>query len=340
MILFVFHSEEGEYSAMCFFIMFFISLLSAGVFGGNSEASATLPKDPIAEKPVSMVIPRDLPFLPAQKEMEARGLRIIALGDSGTGSPDQMKVARAIEKFCAEKGCDLGILLGDNFQPAGVQSVEDPQFIEKFEKPYANLGIPFFAILGAHDWGRKGAMYNWKAQIEYTGRSKSWVMPSDVYSVTWADLKLIALNTNSFPRSTIQKEWLLKELENSPVHWNLVMGHEHIHAYGYHGDTDFLVRDVLPLLCGRADLYLSSHEHSLQVLKADCGLPLVVSGAAGTVRPVKDQGPRALFVSSELGFAYLQVKKEELIIQIISVDENVRFALTIPKGKLQKQTNR
>ncbi len=114
------------------------------------------------------------------------------------------------------------------------------------------------------------------------------------------------------------------------------MGHEHIHAYGYHGDTDFMVKDVLPLLCGRADLYLSSHEHSLQVLKADCGLPLVVSGAAGTLRPVKDQGPRTLFLSVELGFTYLIVKENELIVQMVSAEGDVRYSLTIPKDRVSK----
>jgi hypothetical protein len=49
-----------------------------------------------------------------------------------------MKVARAMEKFCAERGCHLGLMLGDNFHPTGVRSVDDPQFIEKFEKPFKN----------------------------------------------------------------------------------------------------------------------------------------------------------------------------------------------------------
>ncbi len=315
-----------------FVLMVLLTLLCSVISGANVRAAATLPKEPVAENPISIVIPRDLPLTLPEQNLENRGIRIVAIGDSGTGSPDQIKVARAMEKFCAEKGCDLGLLLGDNFHPAGVKSVDDPQFVEKFEKPYAGLGIPFFAILGAHDWGRKGEMYNWKAQIEYNRRSKTWHMPSDVYSVTWGDLKIIALNTNSFPRSKIQKQWLLQELENSPARWKLVMGHEHIHAYGYHGDTDFLVQDVLPVLCGRADLYLSSHEHSLQVLKADCGLPLVVSGAGGTVRPVKDPGPKGLFVSAELGFAYLQVKKNELIVQMVSANGDIRYSLIIPKS--------
>ena len=155
-----------------------------------------------------------------------KGIRIIAFGDSGTDDGGQMKVARAKEKFCAEQGCHLGLMLGDNFRPTGVRSVDDPQFIEKFEKPYAGIGIPFFVILGAHDWGRKGEMFNWKVQIEHSRRSKFWRMPSDVYSVTWGDLKIIALNTNSSPRSQIQKPWLRQELEKSRARWKLVIPKE------------------------------------------------------------------------------------------------------------------
>jgi len=316
---------------MRFAVLVIIALSLVGWLTGFSEAAATLPNEPIKEQPASIVIPRDIPLEISDQEKTSKGIRIIAFGDSGTGDEGQMKVARAMKKFCAEQGCHLGLMLGDNFHPAGVRSIDDPQFVEKFEKPYAGIGIPFFVILGAHDWGRKGEMFKWKAQIEYSRRSKFWHMPSVVYSVTWGDLKIIALNTNSFPRSHVQKLWLKQELENSPARWKLVMGHEDIHAYGYHGDTDFMVKDVLPLLCGRADLYLSSHEHSLQVLKADCGLPLVVSGAAGTLRPAKDQGPRALFLSVELGFTYLIVKEDELIIQMVSAEGEVRYQMVIPK---------
>jgi tartrate-resistant acid phosphatase type 5 len=316
---------------MRFAVLIIITLSTVGWLTGFSEAAATLPNEPIKEQPASIVIPRDISLGISEQEKALKEIRIIAFGDSGTGDEGQMKVARAMEKFCVEQGCHLGLMLGDNFQPVGVRSVDDPQFIEKFERPYAGIGIPFFAILGAHDWGRKGAMFNWKAQIEYSRRSKFWRMPSDVYSVTWDDLKIIALNTNSFPGSLVQKSWLCQELENSQGRWKLVMGHEHIHAYGYHGDTDFMVKNVLPLLCSRADLYLSSHEHSLQVLKADCGLPLVVSGASSTLRPVKNQGHRALFLSVEHGFTYLIVKENELIVQMVSVEGEVLYQMVIPK---------
>ena len=142
-----------------------------------------------------------------------------------------------------------------------------PSLSKKFEKPYEGLCIPFYAILGEHDWGRKDEMYNWKAQVEYSRRSPRWRMPSDVYSLTIGDLKILALNTNVLDNSPAQVDWLKKELGNSKARWNLVMGHKPIHSYGYHGDTDFMTALVLPLLCGRADLYLSAHEHNLQALR-------------------------------------------------------------------------
>ena len=91
-------------------------------------------------------------------------------------------------------------------------------------------------------------------------------MPSDIYSVTLGHLKILAPNTNALPESKEQINWLRNELENSKARWNLVIGHKPIHSYGYHKDVDFMVADVLPILCGSADLYFSAHEYNEQVL--------------------------------------------------------------------------
>ena len=295
------------------------------------EAAVTVPDESIEGHPVNVVLPGDFPLPVTESIIAAEGLKILVFGDSGTGDEIQMNVARAMKDFCAKMGCHLGLMLGDNIHPAGVASVNDPQFVEKFEKPYAGLRIPIFAILGEHDWGRKGNMYNWRAQIEYTRKSRAWRMPADVYSVTAGDVKIMALNTNSFPASKIQQAWLRKELEGSKARWNLVMGHKPIYSYGYHGDTDFLVDDMLPLLCEKADLYLAAHEHKQQVLTADCGLPRLVSGSAGKLRAEEETGPRALFNLPEPGFAYLWIKKNEIILQVISAVGKVRYQLVVPK---------
>jgi tartrate-resistant acid phosphatase type 5 len=314
----------------CLFSVFSVLLLLA-LFSSFSPAAVTLPDEPVEENPVDVVLPRDFPLPVSNQTIAAEGLKVLVFGDSGTGDEIQFKVALAMKNFCAGHGCHMGLMLGDNIHPAGVASINDPQFQEKFEKPYAGLGIPIFVILGEHDWGRKGNMYNWKAQIEYTRKSKFWRMPMDVYSVSVGDIKIIALNTNSFVASKIQKGWLKKALEGSKARWNLVMGHKPIYSYGYHGDTDFLVEDVLPLLCEKADLYLSAHEHKQQILKAECGLPLLVSGSAGKLRPEEETGPRTLFNLPEPGFAYLWIKENEIIIQVLSSEGEVRFQLVVPK---------
>jgi tartrate-resistant acid phosphatase type 5 len=302
-----------------------------------SEGAVTIPDEMIEEHPIDLVLPRDFPLPISESDIKAEGIKILVFGDSGTGDEIQWKVAKAMQAYCASQGCHLGLMLGDNIHPAGVASASDPQFIEKFEKPYSGLGFPIFAILGEHDWGRKGNMSNWRAQIEYTQKSKTWRMPSDVYSIIVGNIKIIALNTNYFQASKIQKVWLRKELEESKARWNLVMGHKPIYSYGYHGDTDFLIDDMLPLLCEKADLYLAAHEHKQQVLKAECGLPLLVSGAAGKLRPEEETGSRALFNLPESGFAYLRIKKDEMVIQVLSADGKIRYELIVSKDPAGKK---
>ena len=88
-------------------------------------------------------------------------LRFIVIGDSGSGSAGQYAVGEAIAEVCQRKdefvddmafpGCDLVVGLGDNIYESGVTSVDDPQFAEKFEKPFDPVQLPFYMVLGNHD---------------------------------------------------------------------------------------------------------------------------------------------------------------------------------------------
>ena len=80
-------------------------------------------------------------------------VRFIVIGDSGSGSAGQYAVGQAIADVCDGKdefvgdmafaGCDLVVGLGDNIYESGVTSVDDPQFAEKFEKPFEPVQLPF-----------------------------------------------------------------------------------------------------------------------------------------------------------------------------------------------------
>ena len=94
-------------------------------------------------------------------------------------------------KVCEESGCDLVLLLGDNFYPSGVVSVDDLQFKTKFEEVYRNIKIPFFVVLGNHDV-KQDAL----SQVIYSLMSSTWRMPNYEYSFKTEDVRFFGLNTN------------------------------------------------------------------------------------------------------------------------------------------------
>ena len=232
--------------------------------------------------------------------------KILAFGDSGTGSTKQQEVADSMRKVCDNLGCDFGVMLGDNFYEDGVGHVDDRQFYDKFEKPYSPIGIPFYVSLGNHD--DRG---DTEAQVEYTKRSRWWKMPAKYYEKIIGDVQLIAIDSNDFDRE--QREFVAEKLRNSSSRWKIVFGHHPIHSYGMHGDTSRLRKDLLPLLCEYGSMYLAGHDHDLQVLRADCGLPLVISGAAAKLRSTK-KGSRSLWASSQYGFARLEIKRNHFTV--------------------------
>jgi tartrate-resistant acid phosphatase type 5 len=95
-------------------------------------------------------------------------VRFIAVGDTGTGKEGQYQVADAIEKVCAAQGCDFALGLGDNIYESGVDSVDDVQWLDKFEKPYENLDFPFYMTLGNHDnsYFAGGGLDNTKGELQ------------------------------------------------------------------------------------------------------------------------------------------------------------------------------
>lgn len=115
-------------------------------------------------------------------------LQFIAVGDTGTGNKEQFEVAHGMEKVCQESGCDLVLLLGDNFYPDGVNSTEDPQFKEKFENVYQKIDKPFFAVLGNHD-----VKQDILSQIIYSLKSSSCRMPNYEYSFGTEDARFYGL---------------------------------------------------------------------------------------------------------------------------------------------------
>ncbi|MDP6934036.1 MAG: metallophosphoesterase [Myxococcota bacterium] len=265
--------------------------------------------------------------------------RFVVLGDAGTGSEAQYAVGEAMVQVCAERtddlpGCDYALYMGDNFYNDGVDSVDDEQFQTKFELPYADLDIPFYAALGNHDYGGEGLGSDWEqpdAQVAYSDVSDKWIMDDRYYQHDQAHVSFFVLDTNAILWDSFwngaadQLAWLEQGLADSDRAWRVAYGHhpylsngEHGSAGAYEGVEDVPVysggevRDFVESgLCGKVDVYLSGHDHNLEWLEPSCGTQFIVSGAGGKLRDMVGWGAPSQFEYADAeGFLWVEIRDE------------------------------
>ncbi|HKU43273.1 MAG TPA: metallophosphoesterase [Polyangiales bacterium] len=299
-------------------------------------------------------------------------VRFVIVGDTGSGGRGQYAVATAIATVCAERGCQFAIGLGDNIYERGPSSVDDPQFQSKFERPYAKLGFPFFMVLGNHDQsgllpGSGVHPERGDYEVEYTKRSKKWIMPHRYYrfGVPFASathlaaqsarpiLEFFALDTNHLaPQHTpmhgwyrpgqaydlAQRKWLREGLSASRASWKIVVAHHPYRNNGKHRDAGEFIgfgaargRALKQMyeeeICGKADLLLSGHDHSLQWLMSEpaCGArpQFVISGAGATSYAYTPApGPSGAYFQAfgSLGFFWATGTADSLTLAAYTVD--------------------
>lgn len=298
-------------------------------------------------------------------------VRMIVLGDTGEGNAAQRAVGVAIRDLCALEGCDFALLLGDNIYDDGVAGVDDEQWQTKFEQPYADVDLPFYAVLGNHDYGGQllfdvpGLGNEWDKgpiEVQYTEYSDKWRMPDTHYTLRFGNVGIIALDTNSILWENTdhgdQREWwptAVAEMEGAD--WVLVAGHHPYRSNGTHGNAGqydapelfgIEVPNPLPIqngnamkaffdevVCGVPDLFLAGHDHSRQWLdepEALCGAEMIVSGAGAKVTEIVGRGNAAHFEdASEEGFLYLVFEGRTMRGQFYDAEGNLDFERVITK---------
>jgi hypothetical protein len=254
-------------------------------------------------------------------------MRALAFGDFGNGSGEQKQVAAAMLKYHRQTPFDFAITLGDNFYGAGMESPADPRWKTWWDELYDPLKIKFYATLGNHDWGLDDSP---AAEILYARQSPSWRMPAPYYTFIAGPVQFFALDTNEV--SEAQLSWLKDELAKSRATWKLVYGHHPIYSAGAHEDNQGLIRRLLPLLKGRADIYLAGHDHDLQHLKAEDGVHFFVAGGAGAGLREPKPGPRSLFAKAAHGFCVLEADRRQLKVRFIDRSLNQLYEATLAKS--------
>jgi acid phosphatase len=260
-----------------------------------------------------------------------RPLSFLAVGDWGRqGSREQSAVAAAMAAAATEVGSRFVLSAGDNFYPAGVLSVSDPNWRQSFEDVYAaaSLQTPWFAALGNHDYRGKP-----KAQIAYSAVSRRWNMPSRYYRAQGAaltpDLDVFVLDTTpmtedlgetvmrlswgrvSMPGPHPQLAWLDDQLARSTAPWKVVVGHHPVRSGGRHGGSPALAQTLEPLLERHGvQVYLCGHDHALQHITIGATHHICSGAGASAGSVVAVQGTR--FAASQPGFAVFTLENGAL----------------------------
>ncbi len=269
-----------------------------------------------------------LTFLSLTSFGGTRSPGIIWFGDWGQGTRDQKEVAAGIGSYCKTDGCAFAMTVGDNFYPSGVSSTSDSQWKTKFHDVYDFLGLRFYASLGNHDhYG------NPDAQVAYSRVDSRWMMPAAYYEFTFGDAHYFAIDTEKF--TSAQAVWLKTKLDSSKSTWKIVYGHHPIYSSGKHGNTKSLIRDLLPILRNRADMYLAGHDHHKEAIRAESGVNFFISGAAAENRGVQ-KGKNTVYASSTLGFSHLLVQGANARIRFLDKTGKVEWETILNKTSARR----
>ncbi len=271
-------------------------------------------------------------------------VRFTALGDTGEGNEEQYQVAEVMKSVCDTRGCDFVVMLGDNFYDSGVDSADDSLWDDLFEIPYAAFDIPFYAVLGNHDYGGEGIGWElWKGNyyVEHTELSPIWTMPGIYYSFSLGNAGFFALDTTqSFWWLAGDQEDEMRDLvEASTATWKIAMGHHPYLSNGPHGDAGEYeglgwipivngegVKDLLDsVVCGQIDLYLCGHDHSRQWLTETCsGTELIVSGAGAKTTDL--EGDHSTNFQSDLeGFFWFEILGNQMTVATYNLEGTLEY---------------
>jgi len=293
---------------------------------------------------IASIIASEVKNAPAEKpqltKMPSHGeetpLRFLALGDWGAGTELQKDVAASMNAYAMTNPIDMIISTGDNIYGKGVKSVDDPQWKTKFEDVYIgeHLQKPWYAIFGNHDY-----LGNLPAQIEYSKVNPQWNFPDFYYNFEQkagdASIEFFMLDTNLLVEGNDfnMLVWLEESLEASTAYWKIVVGHHMIRSYGVYGDQRFMINKVKPILdYYNVDMYLSGHDHDLQLIKhPEDRYYQAISGAGGGSRDTS-WGEHSLFSETNGGFAAITATSSCVYIEFINRNGEIIFSHTIEKS--------
>lgn len=281
-------------------------------------------------------------------------LQFVAFGDWGTKTDSFYQLMKILHKRASY--LDFCILLGDNFYPNGIGSLDDPRWksnVIDFFPSYLRL----YPILGNHDWHQNPLS---QIYFTYVSQNRVWKMPffyyDEIFTIGTETIHFLFLDTclmspnfteyylqvcnvskeqiaffYAFVKEYKEKQmqWLQNTLQNSKSKYKIVCGHYPILSNGAHNVSPELYHTLIPIFEKYSvNLYLCGHDHNAQVIQYG-NIYCVLSGASSHSIPIKPIVPQTLFYSSNCGFFQFQINTQSIQIDYINLQNKVEFSLVI-----------
>ena len=235
-------------------------------------------------------------------------LKFAVIGDSGTGSSSQYRVAEKLIGARSGFPYEFVLMMGDNLYGSEGPSAYD----KKFERPYKKLldgGVKFYASLGNHDEPNQRFYkpFNMNGDRYYTFKPKG-------------NVRIFALDSNYVDKA--QLDWFEKELKGSGSDWKIVFFHHPVYSSGgRHGSDEELRAQLEPLfLKYGVDAVFQGHEHFYERIKPQKGIYYFISGGAAKLREgnIKKSDLTAKAFDTGYHFMLIEITKDHLNFQTIT----------------------
>ena len=212
--------------------------------------------------------------------------RFVAIGDTGSGSKAQGRVAEQMWKWRETNPFQLVLMLGDNiYGNTEITGGGDPRFFPaKFDAFYARFqkeGVVFHAAVGNHD------MQTRHAQAEIDDQARFGIMGADGYykfSSPDGTIEFFALNSELRAEKMMdQIAWFKEAVDKSHAIWKFVFLHHPLYTVrGQHAPAVALRRQIQDSLKkDHVQFILAGHNHFYARLKPVDETVQLISGGGG-----------------------------------------------------------
>ncbi len=284
-------------------------------------------------------------------KVEGAEVMFAAVGDMGDANRMQAAIAESMQRVC-DGHCQLVLLLGDNRYEAGLATSTDEAALQCIVDSYPTDFK--YLVLGNHDYSPVQPKLS-RARVELGwirsagGKEVGAHGSHHFYRFEVGPVRFVALDTNYLVRGRMDERyqqivqgmgWMRRRDDG----WTIVFGHHPVISNGPHGNAGayldggfsiwqgrFFRYFMQEYVLGRAELYISGHDHSQQfyagLLGKDTAEVVAGSGSRCTGRGSGDDNEPWL-ESYGHGFALVNASKERLTVRYYGYDGTLLWGVS------------